>query len=83
MYKKGDKLIEIQTNKIFTFDSYQHNFIFESGNSDNYILEQYDFENGLISLLEDSDYYHLISQYISINEYRKQKLIKIQNVKKH
>jgi hypothetical protein len=76
MLKPGDKLLEISTNKIFTFCDYIKTISYSSNYND-MIVNDYDYENGLISINEDAENYHRINKYLSIKECRKEKLKKL------
>ena len=78
MYQNEDKLVEIKTGKIYTFDYYKDyeneyvNFTWIQIKN-----KYYDYINGRISIFEDKYHYHHINEYISLSEIRKQKLKKL------
>ena len=65
MYNKGDKIVEILTGKIYTFYNY----------FDNYSAHYYEFDPiNWLSIYEDKIHFHKTNEFISLKEYRKEKL---------
>jgi len=70
MLMSGDKLIHIETGKIFTFECYKKEY---------YSNMSFDFylggnDSSLISLKEDDNFFYSEHLFISLKEQRKQKL---------
>ena len=62
MFKPGDKIIDIISGKIFTFNSYNQTVSF-SYDSKKMIVQNYDYKYGMISIKEDQ-YLHYINNFI-------------------